>query len=91
MSTTVHCVVLGREAPALATSPWPGALGQRIVDNVSQEGWQLWLQRQTMLMNEKRLSPINPEHRAYLEQQMEIFLFGEGGDEPQGWLPPVSG
>jgi Fe-S cluster biosynthesis and repair protein YggX len=37
------------------------------------------------------LSPINPEHRAYLEQQMEIFLFGEGGDEPQGWLPPVSG
>jgi Fe-S cluster biosynthesis and repair protein YggX len=41
-----------------------------------------------MLMNEKRLSPINPEHRAYLEGQMEAFLFGDGGDNPEGWVAP---
>ena len=46
------------------------------------------LARQTMLMNEKRLSPINPEHRAYLERQMEAFLFGDGGDSPEGWVSP---
>ncbi len=88
MSKTVDCVVLGRQAPALETAPWPGDLGERIVQQVSLEGWQQWLARQTMLMNEKRLSPINPEHRAYLERQMEAFLFGDGGDSPEGWVSP---
>lgn len=88
MSKMVDCVVLGREAPALETAPWPGDLGERIVQQVSLEGWQQWLSRQTMLMNEKRLSPINPEHRAYLERQMEAFLFGDGGDSPEGWVSP---
>ena len=84
----MDCVVLGRQAPALETAPWPGDLGERIVQQVSLEGWQQWLARQTMLMNEKRLSPINPEHRAYLERQMEAFLFGDGGDSPEGWVSP---
>jgi len=88
MSKMVDCVVLGRQAPALETAPWPGDLGERIVQQVSLEGWQQWLSRQTMLMNEKRLSPINPEHRAYLECQMEAFLFGDGGDSPEGWVSP---
>ena len=88
MSKKVDCVVLGRQAPALETAPWPGDLGERIVQQVSVEGWQQWLARQTMLMNEKRLSPINPEHRAYLERQMEAFLFGDGGDSPEGWVSP---
>jgi Fe-S cluster biosynthesis and repair protein YggX len=88
MSKMVDCVVLGRQAPALETAPWPGDLGERIVQQVSIEGWQQWLAHQTMLMNEKRLSPINPEHRAYLERQMEAFLFGDGGDNPQGWVAP---
>ena len=88
MSKKVDCVVLGRQAPALETAPWAGDLGERIVQQVSLEGWQQWLARQTMLMNEKRLSPINPEHRAYLESQMEAFLFGDGGDNPQGWVSP---
>lgn len=88
MSKMVDCVVLGRQAPALETAPWPGDLGERIVQQVSIEGWQQWLAHQTMLMNEKRLSPINPEHRAYLERQMEAFLFGDGGDSPEGWVSP---
>jgi len=91
MSEKIQCVVLNRLAEPLATAPWPGALGQRILTEVSREGWQLWLSRQTMLINEKRLSPINPEHRAYLEAQMEAFLFGDGGDEPEGWVAPEEG
>jgi Fe-S cluster biosynthesis and repair protein YggX len=91
MSEKIQCVVLKRLAEPLATAPWPGALGQRILTEVSREGWQLWLSRQTMLINEKRLSPINPEHRAYLEAQMAAFLFGDGGDEPEGWVAPKEG
>jgi len=34
------------------------------------------------------LSPINPDHRAYLESEMEAFLFGDGGQTPAGWIDP---
>ena len=91
MSEKIQCVVLNRLAEPLATAPWPGALGQRILGEVSREGWQQWLSRQTMLINEQRLSPINPEHRAHLEAQMTAFLFGDGGDEPEGWVAPKEG
>lgn len=91
MSEKIQCVVLNRLAEPLDTAPWPGALGQRILGEVSREGWQQWLSRQTMLINEQRLSPINPEHRTYLEAQMTAFLFGDGGDEPEGWVAPKEG
>ncbi len=90
MSEKIQCVVLNRLAEPLGTAPWPGDLGQRILREVSREGWQQWLSRQTMLINEQRLSPINPEHRAYLEAQMTAFLFGDGGDQPEGWVAPES-
>ena len=67
---------------------FPGELGQKIFDNISKEAWGLWVKQQTMLMNENRLTPINPEHRKYLEEQMEKFLFGEGGDKIEGYVPP---
>ena len=79
-------MVLGEQAEGFETAPIPGEMGQRILREVSREGWKKWLSRQTMLMNEMRLSPIKPEDRAYLEKQMEEFLFGEGGDEPEGWI-----
>ena len=90
MSEKIQCVVLNRLAEPLGTAPWPGDLGQRILREVSREGWQQWLSRQTMLINEQRLSPINPEHRAYLEAQMTACLFGDGGDQPDGWVAPES-
>jgi Fe-S cluster biosynthesis and repair protein YggX len=91
MINKVHCLVLGRESEALERAPWPGELGQRILREVSREGWQQWLAKQTILMNEGRLSPMNPEHRAYLETQMEAFIFGDGGEDPEGWVPPEPG
>jgi Fe-S cluster biosynthesis and repair protein YggX len=88
MSHTVFCVRLQREAEGLDFAPWPGDLGQRIYNNVSKEAWQQWLNRQTMLINEKRLSLVDPEHKAYLAAQMEAFFFGNGADEPEGWISP---
>jgi Fe-S cluster biosynthesis and repair protein YggX len=83
----VNCVKLGKEAEGLDRLTYPGELGQKIFDNVSKEAWQLWIQQQTILMNENRLSPINPEHRKYLEEQMEKFFFGEGADMPEQFKP----
>lgn len=88
MSRIVHCVKLNKEAEGLAQPPIGGPLGQKIFENVSQEAWQLWLARQTMLINEYRLSLIDPKARAMLLTEMEKFLFGDGGQAPAGYIPP---
>jgi Fe-S cluster biosynthesis and repair protein YggX len=55
MSRIVNCVVLKREAEGLVKVPHPGSLGQRIYENVSEEGWKQWLERLTMIINENGL------------------------------------
>ena len=89
MARMVQCIKLHREAEGLDKLTYPGDLGQRIFDNVSKEAWQMWMGHQTMLMNENRLSPINPEHRKFIETEMEKFFFGEGSAPPEGYLPPA--
>lgn len=68
--------------------PYPGDLGKRIYEHVSQAAWQEWLQHQTMLINEYRLTPIEPKAREFLEQEMEKFFFGEGSERPDEFTPP---
>ena len=87
MARTVHCVVIGGEAEGLERPPLPGELGQRIYENVSKVAWQRWLAHQTMLINEYRLSPIEPKARKFLEQEMEKFLFGAGSERPPDFKP----
>ena len=89
MTRTVHCIKLGRDAEGLDRQPYPGPLGQRILEQVSQQAWQEWLKFQTLLINENRLSPVDPKARRFLEGQMENYFFGEGGKPPVGYTPPV--
>lgn len=84
----VQCVVMKREAPGLERVPYPGELGKRIYENVSKEAWAQWLKQQTMLINEYRLTPIEPKARKFLETEMEKFFFGAGSAAPQGYQPP---
>ncbi len=77
MSRTVQCVKLGKEAEGLDVQPYPGDLGARIFENISKEVWTAWVEKQTMLINEKRLSTINPEHRKLLLEEMKKYLFDE--------------
>jgi len=88
MARMVKCIKLGREAEGLALPPYPGELGKRIFENVSKEAWQMWLKQQTMLINEHRISPIDPKARKFLEGEMEKFFFGEGSTPPEGYVPP---
>jgi len=80
---------LGKEAEGLDWAPYPGELGQRIYDNASKEAWQRWLAHQTMLINEYRLTPIEPEARSFLEKEMEKFFFGDGSAAPKEYVPPT--
>ncbi len=88
MTSTVHCIKLDREAEALDRPPYPGELGQRIQQHASKEAWQMWLEHQTMLINEMRLTPVDPKARKFLEAEMEKFFFGEGSERPEGYTPP---
>ena len=90
MARMVQCAKLGKEGEGLDRLPYPGELGQKIFDNISKEGWALWLRQQTMLINEYRLTPFEPKARKFLEEQMEAFLFGDGGHKPEGFVPPRS-
>ncbi len=87
MTRTVHCALLDEELEGLPRPPYPGELGKRIYEHVSAAAWQKWLAHQTMLINEHRLVPINPQHRAFLEAEMEKYFFGEGSAAPEGYVP----
>jgi len=84
----VHCIKLNREAEGLARAPYPGDLGRRIFDQVSKQAWADWLRHQTMLINENRLSPMDPKARKFLEAQMEQYFFGQGAELPPDYVPP---
>ncbi len=90
MDRTVQCIKLGKESAGLSKPPYPGELGQRIYLQVSRQAWQMWLAHQTMLINEYRLTPIEPKDRGFLEQEMEKFFFGEGSQRPAEYMPPAS-
>ena len=83
---TVMCKKLNKECEALDYLPYPGDLGKRIQDNISKEGWELWVNHQTMLINEMRLTPVDPKARKFLEEEMEKFFFGDGSQAPQGFV-----
>ena len=80
-------VQLGKEAEGLDYPTYPGDLGKRIWENVSKEAWQTWLNHQTMLINEYRLSPVDPKSRKFLETEMEKYFFGEGSEAPPDFQP----
>ena len=87
MARMVVCEVDGIEAEGLDFPPWPGDAGKRVFASVGKPAWQRWLAHQTMLINEHRLSPMNPRHRALLEDEMRKFLFERNADKPAGYVP----
>lgn len=86
----VYCVKLNKEAKGLAVPPYPGELGQKIYQGISEQAWQNWLAHQTMLINEYRLNLIEAKARQFLEQEMEKFLFGAGSERPPGYQEQAS-
>ncbi|WP_369939187.1 oxidative damage protection protein [Xanthomonas medicagonis] len=91
MSRTVFCQYQQRDAEGLDYVPYPGDLGQRVFAHIGKAGWQAWLAHQTMLINENRLSPRDPKHRAFLEAELEKFLFQGGAAKPDGYVEPEQG
>ena len=90
MPRAVYCEYEKRETEGLDFAPWPGPAGKRVYAHIGKGGWSAWLAHQTMLINENRLSPMNPAHREFLEAEMIKFLFGGDAEKPAGYVPPES-
>ena len=87
MTNMVQCVVLKTDAEALDTAPHPGELGERILANVSKQGWRQWLERLSMIINENGLSTADVASIQLIEEHMKGFFFNEGnlGQVPSGF------
>ncbi|MCD7097172.1 oxidative damage protection protein [Stenotrophomonas sp. MMGLT7] len=88
MSRTVFCQYQQRETEGLDFVPYPGELGKRVFAHIGKAGWAAWLAHQTMLINENRLSPRDPKHRAFLEAELQKFLFAGDAEKPAGYVAP---
>ena len=88
MVRTVLCRRYKEELEGLDRAPLPGAKGQEIFESVSKKAWSEWLGHQTMLINEKHLSLLDPDSRKYLMGEMDKFLSGEEFDRAEGYVPP---
>jgi len=85
MTHMIHCAKLDKESEGLEFPPYPGELGDKIYQSISKAAWDLWLNHQTMLINEYRLNMIDPKARQFLADEMEKFLFGGGSATPPGF------
>ena len=83
----VKCVKLGRELPGLDAPPWPGPLGQRVYEQVSEEAWEMWEERMKMILNEYRLLPFQKEAQQIIAKHMDEFFFGTDAALPPGYVP----
>ena len=84
----VKCVKFQKELPGLDAPPWPGELGQKVFENVSQQAWELWKDHAKMVLNEFRIAPWTKEGQEIMQDQMEKFFFGEGAALPPDYVPP---
>ena len=87
MSRMVMCVKLGQKLEGLDKPPIKGELGQRVFENVSKEGWKLWVSHSTMIVNEYRLELGTPEANRIWLAELEKFFFGDGAKPPEGFVP----
>ena len=87
MIREIFCDKLKQTLQGLNKPPFPGPLGARVFNHVSEAAWKQWITHQTMLINEYRLSLIDPKAREFLHEEMEKYFFGEGSAAPSGFSP----
>ena len=87
MPLKVHCRKYQKEMEGMLTPPFPGPKGLDIMNNVSVKAWQEWQAHQVRLINEKALSMLNPEHRKFLQEEMDKFLSNQDFAQAEGYVP----
>lgn len=88
MSRTVFCRKYQQQLEGLEKAPFPGAKGQDLYDHVSARAWGEWQKHQTMLINERRLSMMDPQARRFIQEEMDKFFSNQDYAQADGYVPP---
>ena len=84
----INCIKLNKQLEGLERAPYPGELGKKILNSVSKEAWQMWLDHQTMLINENNLNLFEESSQKYSKEQMDKYFFSDDDvDQIQGYVP----
>jgi len=63
------------EPPPAHRVPFAGSDKERVLASICGECWKLWEGMEVKVINEYRLSFLDPEHRAFLQRAATDFLF----------------
>lgn len=74
----ITCQKCGQQKAGFERSPFPGAIGARVLEGTCPDCWQQWLKQQTMLINHYGLNVMDPQARQFLTRNLEAFLFKTG-------------
>ena len=74
------CSRCGASSEPMESPPLPGEVGELVLARSCPQCWKEWLGAQVMLINEYRLSPVNPEHYEFLVKEMKNFLKLQPGE-----------
>jgi Fe-S cluster biosynthesis and repair protein YggX len=71
--TCQRCGRVG-EAPPAHRIPFPPEVKERLLSSICAECWKEWEEMEIKVINEYRLSFVDPEHRAMLQRACLEFL-----------------
>lgn len=77
----IHCRRCDAPRPRLERAPFRDERGDRIQSVICRSCWADWLQHQTLLINHYGLDPRDPESRAFLYDQIDQVLLGDGDED----------
>lgn len=75
-----QCSRCGTPGPRLPPTPYPGATGDELSEQVCADCWAEWLQAEVIVINEMRLNFMEPDAQGILALHMREFLLL---DKPQ--------
>lgn len=87
----VHCRLLKKDLPALDRAPFKGEFGQRLLAEVSKEGWQQWVKDSVRFINTYRVDLATPEGQKFMMKQCAIYFGYEQGEQAEtAWTAPTA-
>jgi Fe-S cluster biosynthesis and repair protein YggX len=85
----VQCIKVGEELPGMRRQPFPTEFGTFVFENLSQQGWAMWLEESVRYINTYRIDLASKEGTDFLLKQMRIWLGLEEGEQAEtAWTPP---
>ena len=71
---TIKCTRCEQKTESLERPPFGNALGKRIFETICAGCWKEWEGMEIKVINEYRLSFLDPEHRTMLQKTCLDFL-----------------